>query len=69
MISKSRRAEVKKHFADSRVRLVSLGTTCEYQSPDTALVEQNIEETRRWCELAEDLGCLGVKVRPNGLLV
>ena len=69
MIAKSRRAEVKKHFADSRVRLVSLGTTCEYQSPDTAVVEKNIEETRRWCELAEDLGCLGVKVRPNGLLV
>jgi sugar phosphate isomerase/epimerase len=65
-ISKSRRAEVKKRFADSGVRLVSLGTTCEYQSPDAAVVEKNIEETRRWCELAQDLGCLGVKVRPNG---
>jgi sugar phosphate isomerase/epimerase len=65
-ITSSRRAEVKKRFADSRVRLVSLGTTCEYQSPDAAVVEKNIEETRRWCELAQDLGCLGVKVRPNG---
>jgi sugar phosphate isomerase/epimerase len=65
-ISKQRRVEVKKRFADSGVRLVSLGTTCEYQSPDAATVEKNIEETRRWCELAEDLGCLGVKVRPNG---
>jgi sugar phosphate isomerase/epimerase len=65
-ISKVRRAEVKKRFADSRVRLVSLGTTCEYQSPNPAVVDKNIEETRRWCELAEDLGCLGVKVRPNG---
>ena len=65
-ISRSRRAEVKKSFADSGVRLVSLGTTCEYQSPDAAVVEKNIEETRRWCELAQDLGCLGVKVRPNG---
>jgi sugar phosphate isomerase/epimerase len=65
-ISSSRRAEVKKRFADSGVRLVSLGTTCEYQSPDAAAVEKNIEETRRWCELAQDLGCLGVKVRPNG---
>jgi sugar phosphate isomerase/epimerase len=65
-ISKQKREEVKKRFADSAVRLVSLGTTCEYQSPDAAVVENNIEETRRWCELAQDLGCLGVKVRPNG---
>lgn len=65
-LDKARRAEVKKRFADSRVRLVSLGTTCEYESPDSAVVEKNIEETRRWCELAQDLGCLGIKVRPNG---
>ncbi len=65
-ISKERRAEVRKRFADSRVRLVSLGSTCEYQSPEAATVERNVEETRRFCELARDLGCLGVKVRPNG---
>lgn len=65
-LSKARRAEVRKRFAGSRVRLVSLGTTCEYESPDPAVVEKNIDETRRWCELAQDLGCLGVKVRPNG---
>jgi len=65
-ISKQKREEVKKRFADSAVRLVSLGTTCEYQSPDAAVVEKNVEETRRWCELAQDLGCMGVKVRPNG---
>jgi sugar phosphate isomerase/epimerase len=65
-LNKERRAEVKKRFADSGVRLVSLGTTCEYESPDPALVEKNLEETRCWCELAHDLGCLGVKVRPNG---
>jgi sugar phosphate isomerase/epimerase len=66
-ITKARRAEVKKRFADSHVRLVSLGTICEYQSPEPAVMEKNIEETRRWCELAGDLGCMGVKVRPNGL--
>jgi sugar phosphate isomerase/epimerase len=65
-LSPGRRAEVKRRFADSRVRLVSMGTTCEYESPDPAVVEKNVEETRRWCELAQDLGCLGVKVRPNG---
>lgn len=66
-LAKARRAEVRKRFADSGVRLVSLGTTCEYESPNPAVVEKNLEETRRWCELAQDLGCLGVKVRPNGL--
>jgi len=65
-LSKQQREEVTKRFAGSSVRLVSLGTTCEYESPEAATVEKNIEETRRWCELAQDLGCLGVKVRPNG---
>ena len=61
-----KRAEMRKRFADSPVRLLSLGTTCEYQSADRAIVDQRIEETKRWCELARELGCLGVKVRPNG---
>jgi sugar phosphate isomerase/epimerase len=65
-ISKERRAEVRKRFEGSGVRLVSLGSTCEYESPDLNVVKQNIEETRRFCELAHDLGCMGVKVRPNG---
>ena len=65
-LDEAARAEVKQRFAASPVRLMSLGTTCEFESPDPAVVEKNIEETRRWCELAQDLGCVGVKVRPNG---
>jgi sugar phosphate isomerase/epimerase len=65
-LDRAQRAQVKQRFAASRVRLMSLGTTCEFESPDSAVVEKNIEETRRWCELAQDLGCVGVKVRPNG---
>lgn len=65
-ISKERRTEVRKRFEDSKVRLVSLGSTCSYQSADPAEVVKNIEETRAFCELARDLGCMGVKVRPNG---
>src|SRR5260370_5588041 len=64
-LSKERRAEVRKRFENSRVRLLSLGTVCEFQAAQPAIVEKNIEEARRWCELAHDLGCLGVKVRPN----
>jgi sugar phosphate isomerase/epimerase len=64
----AQRTDVRKKFEASRVRLLSLGSTCEYHYADPARVEKNIEETRRWCELAHDLGCLGVKVRPNGFV-
>jgi len=67
-LGKDKRAEVRKRFEGSRLRLLSLGSTCEYHYADHTLVEKNIEETRRWCELAHDLGCLGVKVRPNGFV-
>lgn len=65
-ISKAQRAEVRKRFEDSRVRLVSLGSICEYHSAEPAVVRQNIKETRRFAELARDIGAIGVKVRPNG---
>jgi sugar phosphate isomerase/epimerase len=66
-LDKSARAEVRRRFLDSKVRLLSLGSTCEYHSPDAAVVSRNIEETKRFLELAHDLGAMGVKVRPNGL--
>jgi sugar phosphate isomerase/epimerase len=65
-LSKAQRAEVRKKFEDSPVRLLSLGSTCEYESPDPAVVRKNIEETHRFAELAHDVGARGVKVRPNG---
>src|SRR5438552_13799106 len=65
-ISKQQRAEVRKRFEGSAVRLVSLGSTSDYESPDPAVVEKNVENTRAFAELARDLGCMGVKVRPNG---
>jgi sugar phosphate isomerase/epimerase len=67
-LSKDQRIEGRKRFFDSPVRLLSLGTTCEYHYADPAAVARKIEETKEWCELARDLGCLGVKVRPNGFV-
>ncbi len=66
-ISKARRAEVRKQFADAGIVLWGLGSACEYHAPDQAVVTQNIELTKRFVELAHDLGAKGVKVRPNGL--
>lgn len=66
-LSAAERAEVRKRFADSRVRLLSLGSVCEFHSPDAAKVQKHVDDCRRFVELAHDLGCLGVKVRPNGI--
>jgi sugar phosphate isomerase/epimerase len=63
----SARAEVRKRFEDSPVKIAGLGTTCEYHSPDPAVVRKNIDETKEWVKLAKDLGSPSVKVRPNGL--
>ena len=65
-LSKAQRAEVKKRFAESAVEVVGLGSTFEYHSADAAVVKQNVEGTKRYCELAKDVGAQGVKVRPNG---
>src|SRR5512133_2475793 len=62
-----KRKQVKARFADSAVTLVGLGSTCEFHSPDPAVVKKNIEETKAWVQLAKDVGAGGVKVRPNGL--
>lgn len=64
----ARRAEVKKRLADSGVRFWGCGSTCEFHSPDPQVVRNNVEECKRFVGLVADLGGVGVKVRPNGLL-
>jgi sugar phosphate isomerase/epimerase len=61
------RAAVRKQFEDSPVKIGGLGTTCEFHSPDPAVVRKNIDETKAWVLLAQDLGSPSVKVRPNGI--
>jgi sugar phosphate isomerase/epimerase len=66
-LSGAARADVRKRFADSPIASGGLGTTCEYHSPDQAIVRKNVDETKEWVKLAKDLGAPSVKVRPNGL--
>jgi sugar phosphate isomerase/epimerase len=61
------RAKVKAQFAGTKVRLVALGSVCEFHSPDPAAVKKNIDICRQFVQLAADVGAWGVKVRPNGL--
>jgi sugar phosphate isomerase/epimerase len=63
----SARAEVRRKCEAAGMRQVSLGTACEFHSPDPAVVRKNVDEVRRWVLLARDLGARGIKVRPNGL--
>ena len=66
-LSEARCKDVAQLFADSGITLVGYGSTCEYHSPDPAVVKKNIEDTKQWIKLAHDTGATGVKVRPNGL--
>jgi len=61
------RAKVKELFAKTKVRLVGLGSACEYHSPRPEVVKRNIDLTKAFVQLAADVGAWGVKVRPNGL--
>jgi sugar phosphate isomerase/epimerase len=61
------RERVKTRFERSKVRLLSFGSTCEFQSPDPAERRKQIDIGKQWVDLAHDTGAWGVKVRPNGL--
>ena len=67
-LTKDERAEVRKKFADSPVKFVGPGSACEYHNPDHGIVQQNIDDTKKFIELSADCGGSGVKVRPNGFV-
>jgi sugar phosphate isomerase/epimerase len=66
-LSKAERAAVKQRFADSPVALVSMGSAFDFHTPDQAKLRKDIEATKEYIVLAQDVGSTGVKVRPNGL--
>ena len=66
-LSKDQRRDVKKRFEDSKVKLMGLGSTFDYHTPDQAKLRKDIEATKEYIILAQDVGATGVKVRPNGL--
>jgi sugar phosphate isomerase/epimerase len=68
-LSPGRRAEVRDRFAASPVKIVQLGSTYEFHSPDPAVLRKNIEGCKQYIQLAHDVGAPGVKLRPNGLAI
>lgn len=66
-LSSEQRRDVKQQFAGAGVVLWGLGSVCEFHSDQPEIVQANIEECKRFVQLADDVGARGVKVRPNGL--
>jgi sugar phosphate isomerase/epimerase len=62
-LTPGQRADVKRRFADSPVKLVQLGSTYEFHSADPAEVQKNIDGCKVYIQLAHDVGAHGVKVR------
>ena len=65
-LSAGERRQVRQKFAASPVTLWCLGTTCEYHAAEAEVVRTQIEESKKWLQLAADTGATGIKVRPNG---
>ena len=66
-LTKPERERVHQRFQNSKVRLLSFGSTCEFHSPDPAVRQKQVELGKQFIDLAHDTGAWGVKVRPNGL--
>lgn len=66
-LTADQRKEVRQKFEDSPVKLVSLGSAFEYDSPDQDELKKNIDGTKEYIKLASAVGAVGVKVRPNNL--
>ncbi len=60
------RARVRECFSRTSVRLLSLGSVCEFHSADPDVVRRHVATCGDFARLAHDVGARGVKVRPNG---
>jgi sugar phosphate isomerase/epimerase len=65
-ISQEERSRVRRRFEQSKIRLVSYGTTCRFQSPDAAERKQQLDTAKQFVDLAHDTGALGIKIQPMG---
>lgn len=64
-LSASQRAEVRKRFADSPVRLVSIACSECMDSPEPEKLKAAIEAAKAHLVLSRDIGCDVVRVFPN----
>lgn len=65
-IGQEERLRVRRLFERSKIRLVSYGTTCRFQSPDAAERKQQVGIAKQFVDLAHDTGAIGIKIQPMG---
>ncbi len=65
-ISQEERLKVRRRFEQSRIRLVSYGTTCRFQSPVAAERKQQVDIGKQFVDLAHDTNAIGIKIQPMG---
>ncbi len=65
-MSKEQRQTVRKRFADAGLK-ISLASGFAYHYPDAARLRKEIEGTKEYVILAQDVGALGFRVFPNAL--
>lgn len=66
-LNAEQRAEVRKRFADSKVKFLGPGTNEAFHYAEPAEVEKNIARAKEFVKLSHDCGGTGVKVKPNDL--
>jgi sugar phosphate isomerase/epimerase len=64
-IEPTRRAEVKKRFADSPIKLLGLATGERLDWIDPEKLKAAIEKAKRYVQLSHDVGAHGIRVFPN----
>ena len=65
-IGQEERARVRRRFEQSKIRLVSYGTICRFQSPEAAERERQLQVAKQFVDLAHDTGAMGIKIQPMG---
>lgn len=65
-MSAAERTQVRRKFEASKIRLVSFGTTCRFQSPDAAERNAQLDIAKSFVDLAHDTGAIGIKIQPMG---
>jgi sugar phosphate isomerase/epimerase len=65
-MSKEQRRTVRKRFEDAGLK-ISLASGFAYHYPDAAQLRKEIEGTKQYTILAQDVGAIGIRVFPNAL--
>jgi sugar phosphate isomerase/epimerase len=67
LFSASNIASTKREVADSQIKIVNLGSSANMHFLDPAKRQKNLDEAKKYFELADQLGCPFIRVFPNDL--